>query len=381
MPNVMLKISLCISLLAIIKGLHLENTQELFSRKGNTIMHTIGVMHPGVSLTDPVKCRLFEIKDNQGFSKEFYMDVATVVCGDALCRIDTIRLFWTALGFYNRLELPSGIELEKAEGLPFEPEDYKKLNSILADKDCSLREVYKQEVVGTESSDGVDAVTGATILLNNQDYVKGAVWTCYTLWHWANGEIYPIIRNIAGTHLNNLDLLHYLQKDNIEYRIFAAEQLIDRQTYDPMVVQAMKENAEANDYQLTKLIIDFLERAIPGVYLESILELLKNDQIREKTLLLNSVSNYKAQIPPSFFDDLVSVTASWKDYSNINLLINILEDRRVASPKVLQIVSQFLDDQNFLIARRVYWYLAERNLPLPLEEKRKLFYHKHADRL
>ena len=130
-------------------------------------------------------------KEKEGAADQFYMDVKTVVCGDSQCRIDTVRIFWDELGMYDRLVLPKGIQLEKAEGEHFDQADYKKLDAILADKNCSLKEVYKEEVVGTEATEGVDGISGATIILNNKDYVKGAVWTCYTLWHWRIVKFLP----------------------------------------------------------------------------------------------------------------------------------------------------------------------------------------------
>lgn len=345
------------------------------------IAHSIEVRHPGISTTETVSCTLYELTDDQGFSKSFYMDVATVVCGDAQCRIDTIRIYWTALGYYDRLVIPAGISLEKAEGQHFEQEDYEKLNSILADKDCSLKAVYKEEVVGTESSDGIDAITGATIILNNQDYVKGAVWTCYTLWHWANGDVYEIIRNIAGEHLATTDLLEQLAKQPIEYHFFAAEQFIQRQTYHPKVITAMKRNVFANHYPLTKLTIEYFEKATPPVYYETILEWLKSNQQKQRTLFLSSLLRNSDQIPNDFLSSLALAATNWDDYPSVHLFLSLLEEKPVVSLQTMETISNLLDHQNFIIARRAYWFLTEQVLSTSLQQKMKLFYQQEHDRL
>ena len=67
------------------------------------------------------------------------MYVETVVCGDSQCKIDTVKIYWNALGYYDRLVVPFGVELEKAEGKKFDSKDYEKLNTILSNKKLQFK--------------------------------------------------------------------------------------------------------------------------------------------------------------------------------------------------------------------------------------------------
>ena len=59
------------------------------------------------------------------------------------------------------------------------------------------------------SSDTVDGYSGATISSVKDDAIDGAIYSCYTLWHIANGSISDSIENITP-HYFNKDLISKL---------------------------------------------------------------------------------------------------------------------------------------------------------------------------
>ncbi len=200
--------------------------------------------------------------------------------------------------------MPAGVALEKAEGKYFTHDDYEKLDNILSNKRSSLKNIYKEEVVGSETTEGVDGVSGATIILNTNDCVKGAVWTCYTLWHWVNGEVYNIIRDITGKELSRKALADHLRKEEIPFKIFALEQIIKRKNYEPEMIQLVLDQVSTLDYSIQKLMITYFEKASARIYFTSLGELLKNGTPDLRILCLNSLLNDSRPPIFSFFEQL-----------------------------------------------------------------------------
>ena len=347
---------------------------------GGEIEHTILVKHPGISLTKTVERTLVEIQGTASQSHEFYMDVETVVCGDSRCRIDIIRIFWDELGFYKRIELPRGIELEKAEGAHFSNADYEKLNQILSNKKASLKDVYKEEVVGAETTESVDGLSGATIILNTNDYVAGAVWTCYTLWHWANGETIEIIRNLTGDAKQLDELIGLLQSENKIYQLFALEQIFKRKAYQVQTVESVIK-AVNNNPQLLKLGLQYIESATPSIFLSSIKQWIDSLDQKDRLDCLSTILNTSRQLPQEFYSYLSYQIPTYNDYQQLNLYFNILESKDVVSPDIIVQLVPLLDHTNFLIARRAYWFLEKEMLNLQQRAKWKAFGSKFTGRL
>ncbi len=344
------------------------------------IQHKIHIKHPGVSLTDKVEKSLVEIKNEEGRTTAFYMDVKTVVCGDSQCKIDIVRIYWNELGFYERLVLPKGVELEKAEGEYFTPADYEKLDNILADKNNSLRDVYKEEVVGSESTEGVDAITGATIILHTNDYVKGAVWTCYTLWHWVNGGAVEIIRNITGDNHSIDDLNVFLSAENKDYQLFALEQIFRRKNFDPQTVESVIA-AIGKTPELIKPGLQYLESASTLIFQSSIKQLLNSLDEGNRLKCLNAILKTKHELPQVFYEQISFQISNFHTYQEIHLFFNILENKNAVSPQIISQLMPLLDSDSFLIARRVFWFLQERNLSGDQESKLEAFRMKNEARL
>ena len=350
-------------------------------QSNDTIKHTVKIHHPGIGLTNSVKKALIQIKGKGDEADEFYMDVKTVVCGDSQCRIDTIRIFWNELGFYDRLVLPAGVVLEKAEGEHFSSEDYQKLDKILANKNCSLKEVYKKELVGRETTEGIDGISGATIIIHNDDYVKGAVWTCYTLWHWVNGKVFSIIRNITGDDRSTEELHAFLKQTALKPKIFALEQLIRHKNYQAETLSLVLQQGTTEDYQLHKLILQYLEYAPHDYYASSFKTLLKNVIPHQRQLYLSTLLKTHQQLPKPFFETISLQLPTWQDYPSIHLFLKILEEKATVSPAILQAIFPLLDNKNFIVARRAYWFLNEQKLSERQAERLKVFQVENKERL
>lgn len=319
----------------------------------NELKHDINIIHKGISPNEPVACTLIEIQNEEKKPHEYYMDVESVVCGDSQCRIDIVRIYWDKIGRFSRLELPDGIHLEKAEGERFNEKDYKKLDRILNDPNSSLEDVYKYEVVSTLGSEGVDALSGATVLLDKSTYVAGAVWTCYSLWHWVHGDAKSIARDITGDALTTSELISFLSEEG--YEEFAIEQLIRKQDYSEAICNSILKTIEAKP-ALLKVSLPYFESAPEEIFRSSICKLVKSPVSNFRLIVLKALNKSNQSINTDLITEM-DLEFTKLSYQEVHELINILEYKHVTSVGICDSLSTLLAQNNFIIARKVYWYL------------------------
>lgn len=341
--------------------------------------HKISVIHKGISLTKPTQSTLIEIQNNKKQPIAYYMNVKSVVCGNQRCRVDVIKVCWDKLGRYSHIELPEGVELEKKEGEDFTDKDYKKLDVILSDPNSPLQNVYKNEIVNTIGSEGVDALTGATILLDKSSYVEGAVWTCYSIWHWIHGESKQILRNITGDSFSMLELKNYLKSDEKHQQLFAVEQFTRRKNYSEATKILVAEEMLKKPY-LIKSCIPYLNDS-PNIFFRNTMQaLIANATTTNRLICLNEVLKTKQQLPTSFFNN-VNLDYSTLTFEEVHLLLKIFNSRQLLTDNIKHKLISLLNSNHFLIARRVYWFL--KDLTLTEEQKTTLeaFYNTNKERM
>ncbi len=343
--------------------------------------HEIAVLHPGIDMEKPVEMTL--VQSSCGFTEslEYYMDVESVVCGDSQCKIDIIRLYWDALGHYKCIELPENVNLEKAEGISFSQSDYKKLDSILSDRNSALKDVQKYEVTGSETSEGIDALSGATIALDTKAYVKGAVWTCYSLWHWANGNTTNVIRNLTGDSMTIEALLKYLKKEPLKHKIFALEQLIRLKHRNAKVTHTVLQLARAQNQKLRKLVLQYIEQLPEKQFFTSIDSILKLNHEPASIAALRTLFESEKVPPDTFLDSLSNRVSDWDSYQQIDLFLNIIEKKGADTQKINDNLAPMLQRSDFLIARRVFWFLSKKKLSPQNKTDLLIFYDENANKL
>lgn len=342
-------------------------------------VHLIEVIHPGISTVEPVECHLVERKSDDRSAHEFYLDVASVSCGDTQCRVDTLRLFWDQLGRYSRIELPNGVDLEKSQGQKFSKKDYDKLDATLSDANSPLREVYKDEIVGTVGGEGIDALSGATVILDKSAYVEGAVWTCYTLWHWVHGDIKIVIRNMSGDELTVSMLQGYLNSNDPDDQWFAMEQLTRRGVYTQQTIASVLATTEKNP-DLTKAALAYWRQASDSIYAIGMMAQIEHSQGEYRWLCLNDIWLAKRDLPEECYDSLMADVSNYS-YEDIHVLLKILKTQDELSPRAVNELLLLLYQEDFLIARVVYWLLSSQELNEAQAKKTKQFYDSWKDKL
>ncbi|WP_019987591.1 hypothetical protein [Rudanella lutea] len=167
--------------------------------------------------------------DGTGQPAYFFRNVFTPVCLTGECKPVYINFYWDLLGNYTRFDFPPGEELTKMDHKPFKPEDYEKLQTILANTNSLFKQVAMEDLVGkgTENlADSVDAKAGATLKTVKNEVIEGAVYTCYTLWHIAHGKVVSEMQRITESYRNEALLHRFLTGANHHYQYWALDRVL-----------------------------------------------------------------------------------------------------------------------------------------------------------
>lgn len=346
------------------------------------IKHKVQVHHPGKGDDNIENQILVEVRDKNEFPTEYYMNVESVICFDSVCKIVPVRIYWNNIGEYNRYEIDDGITLEKYEADLFEEEDYKKIHSILSDLNSPFKDVRADEIltIVDETHNDVDAISGATALeLDEKDTVPGAALTCFTLWHWAHGEIIPIIRQKTAESCKPANFETYLTEGNQNYKLFAIEKLTNIKFYNDVLIDATI-NQATNNSALLKPAIKYIEEASSDVYAKAINDLFQKGNQYQKLATINSMVNTEKNLSKEYLNKLSQYLPKSNSYQEVSLLLKLMEDKNPNSQDVIKHALPMLDKE-FLIARRVYWFLKDQNLDKKQLRLLKKFYRKHKDQL
>ncbi len=303
----------------------------------------ITINHPGEK--EPIQVILYQVVNDDDFPVQYYMDVPSVICLEQVCKIIPVRLFWNDLGEYQKYELEQGATLEKYKADLFEPEDYKKLQHILSDKNSPFKDVYYDEILTVPTVDDTDAVSGATALqLNEEDTVPGAALGCYTLWHWANGEIVQKIKNLTGATLTKQQKLQLVNQNKAVYYNVIIQSFNKDKIDAELIDQVFKKGNTSHRLQVFNLFHHSKNTSV------KILESMS------KTLVIN------------------------KNYQEISSFLTLLEAKKIHSLSIIKDVFSLLKS-DFIIARRVYWFLQNQTISEEQKQTLKGFYQKNKNKL
>jgi hypothetical protein len=322
----------------------------------------------------------------------YFMDVVSVFCGENVCKIDKVRLFWNELGDYHHLELGKGVELEKGNGLDFESDDYVKLDKVLRNKQSGLKLLERHELVSEQiGGNAVDALTGATVSLDKNDYITGAIWTCYTLWHFVNGDIANIIRNYAGDEYTENHFQQFVVNGSANYLQFSLQQL-SRKNMTTAETQALitqsalnylnKSNQKINQsIALQQYYVDYA-KALSTINYYSMLStfVIKGDS-ELRWLALKSIQASTKIVPSDYFEGLSVELKRFDSYQSIHLFLTILKDKKAFNNNVNSHLVALLKHDNFIVARSVYWALLEQNVSNEVKQTLNAFERTYSAKL
>ena len=207
---------------------------------------------------DSVSTEFTRVAEENGYPLYYYSDIDRFPCNDSVCKRMQLRIYLDAWGNFLHFSFEKGNELTKINHVAFSDQDYKRLHKLLNNPDAFIQ-YYKMDDLTEHQSEmhyySVDAVTSATVSDVNIVYecVKGAVKTCYTLWHFVNNkELKDALKKETLKSLNDINLHYNLQKELIT--AFENHELLQ-----PAInAQIIKTIDEKNDYHLLSAYREYL---------------------------------------------------------------------------------------------------------------------------
>ena len=325
-----------------------------------TIQHKIVVTHPGEK--ESVTIILNQVVDENGLPISYYMDVQSVICLEEVCKIIPVRIFWNNIGEYQKYQLEEGATLEKYEDDVFDTEDYLKLNTILANTASPFKDVYIDEILTVVDEHGdADAVSGATALeLDEKDTVTGAALTCFTLWHWANGEVVNKIKEITGKSVTKQQLEVFLVDENHTYFDIALIDLERRKNYTTPFINIITKRV-LEETTLLKATFAYVEKAPANIYFSATEEVFVNGETTQKLAAIRSLKSINYKVSSFYLDGLSNQIQKLSSYQEVSFFLGLMESKNPASKKVIENVLPLLKS-DFIKARRVYWFLKNQQL-------------------
>jgi hypothetical protein len=162
-----------------------------------------------IYVADTIPTLIYLEYDSLGLPDVYKSRIITPVCETDRCYAIEIDFYWDLMGRFVRYDTVAGMGLTKLDHVPFTEEDYEKLNALLADRNSLLVSFSRDDLVKDTRNSALDGLTGATVREVRDAVINGAAYSCYTLWHVANGPVIDTLQN-ASARLFTRDLVKKL---------------------------------------------------------------------------------------------------------------------------------------------------------------------------
>jgi hypothetical protein len=294
------------------------------------------------------------------FPYAYFREIFTPVCVDRLCLPIWVNLYWSPGGDYIGYSIRNNGILTKLEHIPFEEEDYLRLQYLLDDPQSLLKNYKLTELVSTgQETVKVDGISGATITDVENCVIKSAVYTTYQLWHTVYGPSYDSIRKISLEYLSTpfLESLIYSQYVGDNYY---ALNIMNR--FEPQVIISLiprlEEFIKSNDYSLKDNSINALMsyEISDSVIQETLLNVFKEFDYWTKQKVLSKLHTFTFLLP-DITEKLIS-DLSKESPAIIQKILNLLGNRVKLSLTYQIKIANLLEQNNKFIAKVAYNYLS-----------------------
>ena len=163
-------------------------------------------------LSGPGPAFEIETKNGGGFAvnevrwgdklEKYSANIVAPVCEEGICYNVNVVFNWNLIGEFINYQTQPYDPLTKLDHKPFTLADYTKLQRILTNHDLVFTGLPADKLVDKTAGVGVDGYSGATVAAIKDEVVDGALFTCYTLWHIANGPVVDSIRRHTQSRLD-----------------------------------------------------------------------------------------------------------------------------------------------------------------------------------
>lgn len=261
--------------------------------------------------------QVYVLKDTSGADLLYYAPIVTPVCIDGKCKPVHISLYWNLIGSYVGYALPPSIPLSKYDHESFEEQDYQRLHQLLLDDKSVLKRKKLEDLFDKNArpdkkvrykGEEIDGVTGATRKEIKESLVAGALYSCYTVWHLAHGEVQDSITSkiLAGHSEDwNKKLLYSPYRDYQHFAIQRLDSLALLQQLSRLVEILPKASPLTRTYLLKKLPLQAYAQPEQSA---ALYDQLPEIDLNAKTLLIRRLVHASDRGIESCFSHLSSLS-------------------------------------------------------------------------
>lgn len=190
----------------------------------------------------------------------YHSSISTPICEEEQCYSVEVKFYWDALGKFIKFDTLPGKPLTKLEHEPFTTEDYKRLTELLKLTEPAFAGMKKEELISDTKVETLDGYTGATIEAIKNEVIPGAVYSCYVLWHIANGGVQNHIQTVTAANLSAENVKAFVRKNDEQAAYFLIDNFHDEDfsSYAAEVIYLVKNG----DGYLPKYVIEKVPDAL-----------------------------------------------------------------------------------------------------------------------
>jgi len=346
------------------------------------VVFPVQVQHPSVK-TGLVGAELVMHQTADGWIKGFDVTVDSVICGDGVCEIVPVTLAWNFRGDFRSYALEPGDALTKQGHEPFSEADYAKLLRILKDPAARLGTVHPDHIVHPADAlmAQADGVSAATVVTDKEATVVGAVYTCFTLWHWAQGEMRDRIREVSAQQMQRKQLAGLVESTDADARLFALQAWRLQRVEDAETQQRVADWMLEGERAMHEEGLAYASQLGVEAYSRLLGRLFSSESKSMQRLVFSELMQSDKVLSDSFYEQLAASVADMNDYALIHLALQWFEVDEQRAKFVVNEVVSLLEHRSFLIVRRAYRFLESRMLSAEQQARVRVVQQKFDGRL
>lgn len=197
-----------------------------------------------VNVADTIPMPVFPVKDSLGLPDGYKSNIVTPVCESDKCYIIEIDFYWDLIGRFVSYDTIPGMGLTKLDHVPLTQADYLKLQTLLTNRNSILSKYTKDELVKNTRTSEIDGFTGATAAEIKENVISGGVYSCFTLWHIANGPVEDSLQETTASMFSEglIEKLVSKQDQEINYFLINNFSKEDFKKYLPYVLRTIEQS-------------------------------------------------------------------------------------------------------------------------------------------
>jgi len=300
-------------------------------------------------VTDSAPIQLIEYQKHADPNSYFTSFITKDVCSEGVCKLVELWLHWDEAGNFIGLQVPCNEDLTKLDHTPFSQEDYIQLHMILSDTSSVLKILQYEDLTDNHitTNKDVDAVSGATSAALEDVVIQGAVYTCYALWHTVYGQHYQIIQNIVRQRINPRYIKKLLSSRNEALENWVLQYLYQNPgDHDQLSAQVLNFILKGSSEQATWALRYLTANSNEIVTINVLVKLLKQTNINQQSLILESLSSYTLLSDQQLANILAGYRKGEIDITLLNQIYALIKPEHLKNEKIYNFIASLKQSSN-----------------------------------